>query len=71
MSNMTTMIVSIVVVLTAYTTVLSQEAGYFEPFEDEIPKHFTASRADSLSFCPGYYKHGVASLRWDWRASDR
>jgi chondroitin-sulfate-ABC endolyase/exolyase len=70
MGNSTTMVVSAAVVLAACTTILGQEVGYFESFEDGVPDHFVASRPDSLSLSPWHYKHGENSLRWDWQAAE-
>jgi chondroitin-sulfate-ABC endolyase/exolyase len=48
---------------------LGQTAEY-ESFEDAVPAHFTATRAESLSRSPWHSKQGQRSLRWDWRQGE-
>ncbi|MBM4079629.1 MAG: hypothetical protein FJ278_08010, partial [Planctomycetes bacterium] len=37
-----------------------------ESFEDGVPGHFAATRAESLGISPWHSKDGRNSLRWDW-----
>ncbi len=66
MSGMTTMFVAFTFVVVGCTVGRGQQAGYYESFEEGVPDYFTATRAGSLSISPWHYKHGKASLRWDW-----
>jgi chondroitin-sulfate-ABC endolyase/exolyase len=70
MAKITPMIMSLTLLLAPCTTMLGQQSGYFESFENGIPAHFTASRGDSLSLSSWHYKHGENSLRWDWQTGD-
>ena len=45
--------------------VWGQQAEY-ESFEEGVPAHFTATRAESLSVSSWHSKQGKNSLRWDW-----
>ena len=66
MSNMSTMLIAFTFALAACTMVSGQQDDYCESFEDGVPGYFAATRAESLSVSPWHYKHGNASLRWDW-----
>jgi chondroitin-sulfate-ABC endolyase/exolyase len=70
MTRITAIGIGVTFVVATCTTVLGQEAGYYDSFEQGIPNYFVASRADSLSVSPEHYKHGVSSLRWDWQAGE-
>ncbi len=56
-------------VLPACTIAWGQQSEY-ESFEEGVPAHFTATRAESLSISPWHSKQGDHSLRWDWRGGE-
>jgi chondroitin-sulfate-ABC endolyase/exolyase len=66
MSNMSTMFMIFTCVLVACNMASGQQDDYYESFEDGVPAHFAATRADSLSITPWHSKEGNNSLRWDW-----
>ena len=70
MSNMSTMLMAFTFVLAACTMASGQQGDYYESFEDGVPAHFAATRAESLSVSPWHSKQGSNSLRWDWSKGD-
>ena len=70
MSNMVTMFIAFTFAVVACTMASGQQGDYHESFEDGVPAHFAATRADSLSISPWHSKQGSNSLRWDWSKGD-
>lgn len=70
MRNTSLMSTLIAFALTVSGMAWGQESKYYESFEDGVPEYYSASRPGTLSVSPWHYKHGSASLQWDWRKGE-
>lgn len=70
MRNITGRLFALAVFLSGYAQATAQQLPYYESFETGVPEYYSASRPDSLSISQWHFKHGTASLCWDWRSGE-